>query len=577
MYGLTLAIHEGLHLDAGPPSKLNPVASMGSFSGTVHHRPASRLIWQKVNTGESIYPGESIRTSKTGQARIDFVGSDRFLELDPDTLVVINSTENEIALDLMDGSLMVNGSKDPAASNAVLTLNSAKGKMDLSKSVASLSKSTSGVDLVVHKGTATAADGQTVENQERGISILRPLSDSPTILSGDNNDPISFAWKAQRASPDIAHYQLWIGDSSKKLAKVAETNSGSIYQIDRKVPIGRHFFQLIAVDNSGKLLAESHLQRFEILVRKPPSLISPVDGAELVRAEPTSAIQFSWTKPKENDEILLLVAKDPKMESLVSQQAVTGQSGTGNLPAGTYFWRLSVKSQGLARPLQSKISRFSITNKAKELGLIKWRANLEHQTFVQKPEIHLSWVSDHPEMIHHYNIKVWPSSSGREPASDSSGGTVLVGKANIQTPVEKPGLYYALVEGLNDHQATIAKSPVQEINLEPLPAFPAPDFLPKTGILQSSPNGSLILHWTPLEKAQEYRIQLATSDGEPIKTATFHKTSTTLANLLPGTYQVQILAIDQYGRETMKGSVRTLSVPDNSGLSAPKLKKVKVN
>ncbi len=88
--------------------KKKPLAYVGKVVEDIQRRPASRLLWQLVNTGEALYNGEAIRTSERGEVRIQFVDSDRYLDLEPESLIVIKKSEGEIALDLMEGSLFVN-------------------------------------------------------------------------------------------------------------------------------------------------------------------------------------------------------------------------------------------------------------------------------------------------------------------------------------------------------------------------------------------------------------------------------------------------------------------------------------
>ena len=134
-----------------------PLAYVGKVFEDIQRRPATRLLWQLVNTGEPLYNGEAIRTSEKGEVRIQFADSDRYLDLEPESLIVIKQSEGEIALDLMEGSLFVNAKAGGADDKSPgLVLNSEGGKVDLSQASASLSKGKgNSLDVQVLEGKAS--------------------------------------------------------------------------------------------------------------------------------------------------------------------------------------------------------------------------------------------------------------------------------------------------------------------------------------------------------------------------------------------------------------------------------------
>jgi hypothetical protein len=110
-----------------------------------------------------------------------------------------------------------------------------------------------------------------------------------------------------------------------------------------------------------------------------------------------------------------------------------------------------------------------------------------------------------------------------------------------------------------------------------LPLLPSPEFQPQAGTLQSDNSGRLELNWSKVSGAKEYWLTLYDKSGNKMRTSKFIGTTTALSNLLPGNYKVGIVAIDEHGRESLKEEARIVEVPDKSALSAPKLKKIKVN
>ncbi|WP_374032328.1 hypothetical protein [Bdellovibrio bacteriovorus] len=79
-----------------------------------------------------------------------------------------------------------------------------------------------------------------------------------------------------------------------------------------------------------------------------------------------------------------------------------------------------------------------------------------------------------------------------------------------------------------------------------------------------------------MEGAKEYWLTIR-KDGKELKRSKYMQNSTALKNLLPGEYEVELIAVDTYGRNSQAGPARKLLVPDKSNVRAPTLKKIKVN
>lgn len=224
-----------------------PLAYVGKVTDDIQRRPASRLLWQNIYNGEPLFNGEAVRTSERGEVRIQFANSDRYLDLEPESLIVIKKSEGEIALDLMEGSLFVNAqSAGTEAGTGGLILNSADGKVDLTGASASLSKTKGkGLDLQVLEGKASIQDksGKSRDVNQGGsgalsaaglqfnqnaLKIIAPLPQKPVYLNAEDVKPVSFQWKG---FPPQSQVSLWWGSSRrdmKEFAKAADVNAEEI-------------------------------------------------------------------------------------------------------------------------------------------------------------------------------------------------------------------------------------------------------------------------------------------------------------------------------------------------------------
>jgi hypothetical protein len=567
-----------------------PIAYVNNTKDEISRRPVTRLLWQLVSDGDPIFPGEAIRTSALGEARIQFADSERYIDIEPDSLIVINLSENEISLDLMDGSFQVNqGNQTSAPTGPTLTLNSSNGKVDLSQATASLSKSTQGIDLQVLKGKAKIeSHGQTrdIESGKSGglgaqglsfnqedLQIISPASGKPFYINPEAVQPVVFQWKG---FPTKAQISLQLGSSRKEL-KLKGDNLDGKFSLD--LSPGKYFWKLVAKDKSSqKIIGESGLYRLEIIPRLAPSATAPEDKSVFSRVESQMKVSFHWVRPDQAKLVTVDVWSDPGLKSQVlSKTLVKEDMYEGQFPDGDYYWRVSASYEGLDKQINGKIQMFQIRpfEKPKPPVLIGWQLPEETtpQFFVDQPMASLGWKSDQKDQVKIWRLKL--ASTEEELFSDKA---KLFETTDFQakTPVPKPGRYIAMVEALDEKKQVLAKSTVKGFEVAPLPLIDAPIFEPSTGSLQADNQGRLNLQWSPITGAKEYVLTLMDKDGKELRAAKFVKNSTALVNLLPGNYKVSVLAIDQYGRKSLTEPSRSVVVPDSSGMVAPKLKGIKV-
>lgn len=576
---------------------LPPVAFAKQINDEVERRPVTSLVWSILDTGEPLYPGEAIKTSERGEVRIQFAESARFIDLDPDSLIVINQGgKNEISLDLQGGSLFVSqgertGDKAAgaaASSEPALTLNSANGKVDLSQATAQLSKSDGkDIDVQVLKGKAKIeSNGQSKEidasQKLSSLEILLPALDKPFFVNPENPQPVAFRWKGFPANSDIS---LVSGKTRKDLKPVTISDAAE-NSLNAKFPVGKHFWKLIAKDKAtGQVVQESSIYRIEVSTRYAPSPISPLEDAQILKDHAETAIDFKWTKPDAVKSVYIEVGKDPQMKDKVfSQNILDAELLKKSLPEGTYFWRLSGTYEGIEKPISSKIRKFTVTAQIKPKEppkppvAISWvnPTDTKPQFFIDDPIASLAWISEQKSQVKTWRLKV--AATEADFASNSSEVvTQETSELATKAVLKKPGRYLAMVEALDDKKQVIAKSGFKSLEVAPMPLISSPEFLPSTGELSADNQGKLDLKWNKVEGAKEYWLTLYDSKGKEMRKAKFQKDFTSLVNLLPGKYKVSIHAVDIHGRESEKEAPRTVVVPDSSGLQAPKVKKIKVN
>ncbi|WP_374029867.1 hypothetical protein [Bdellovibrio bacteriovorus] len=563
-----------------------PLAYVGKVVDDIQRRPASRLLWQLVNTGEPLYNGEAIRTSEAGEVRIQFVDSDRYLDLEPESLIVIKKSEGEIALDLMEGSLFVNAKSGGEEKDAPgLVLNSANGKVDLSQASASLSKGRgNNVDVHVLEGKASIKgnDGQSKDLTSRTeVKILTPLPQKPIAMDAEALQPIPFQWTGFPANTQVS---LLAGPNRKNLKEISKASLNQ-NQLMAPLSFGRHYWKLVAMSPEGKMVAESPIYKTEVLARYAPTVVFPTADAEIPATATPFDMTFKWQKGDDTKQMTLEVWTDATLKQKLTAKTFTKEDSytLPGLNAGTYYWRMSSYYMDSEKPLLGKVQKFTVKPAAQVQAKVERPPLVPVQVdftipqtqytqyYVEKPSLGLSWKVDKADQVSTWRVKY--HAENEDPALAE---TMEVKETKAVAPVSKPGRYIASIEALNKDGEVLGTAASQTLTVSPLPLLQAPQFVPAEGTLQASLDGRTQLEWSKLEGAKEYWLTIS-KNGKELKRTRYTNNMTSLKNLLPGEYEVEVFATDNYGRASETSGVRRLLVPDKSNVRAPTLKKIKVN
>lgn len=591
-YAITHFVYQRIAPNPVSSSDRDPIAYVSRVSNEVERRPIKRTIWQSLSTSEPVYPGEAIRTAKDSEARLQFVGSGKTLDLEPESLIVLTSKKNEVSLELLDGGAFVAQTEGQAEDpSQKLTLKSDAGQIDLSKATVSLSKAQNqAMDLQVLKGSATLSgkDGpRSIEQGQSGaltetgaqlekanIKILAPRADAPIYIAGRGSQPQQFDWEG---APKSAQVVLWMGESRKELKPVNATKIDS-NSLKYTLSPGRYFWKLVAKDSAGKVATESATTRLEIKSLAIPSIIQPQKSEFITLQSDGLPITFQWSVPVGVTEVTLEMASDPKfLKVLFSEKFEASDSRVDRiLPTGKYHWRVSGYYPEYKEMISSVVQPFEVWVKPPKVINISW--DVEKTLFYAiNPKAELKWTATKDPDIKKWRLKIAPTEADLSGASNAQRIELEVTELKAAATFPKAGRWVASLEALDKKGQILSKSETRSFDLQVLPLLASPVFLPETGDLNSTGSGDINLKWRGPAGAVSYSVTLTNSKGRTIATKELTKTTTSLTNLMPGNYEVEVKAKDQYGRISEVTGPRHVIVPENSGLSAPKVKRIQVN
>jgi hypothetical protein len=184
-----------------------------------------------------------------------------------------------------------------------------------------------------------------------------PLDQGPVTTAG----PFNLNWKGVPGSKSyIAEIS---SDQEFKTIIAAANTSDTFARIDKKIPEGRYFWRIIALnrDKSRAISATAVL----ILIRPVQIIALNPSNGSVLQDRPDS-IHFSWRDPNRGEKYLLEISGTGSFRNIK-------QSLESNVPEaylkspgeGNYFWRVILKDNSGNAIAQSSVSEFTIPGELK--------------------------------------------------------------------------------------------------------------------------------------------------------------------------------------------------------------------
>lgn len=556
-----------------------PIAFVRSVRDEVQRRPVTRVIWQLIEPGDPVYPGEAVKTSSLGEVSLEFADSKRRLDLEPDTLIVLTKSKDEISMELLDGNAMVAQGKGGDSetgedeSGPKLTMQSKNGKVDLSRATASLSKD----KVNVLAGEATVdQDGQKLELQNDGdlskLRVTSPSIEETVYVSASHPKPVKFAWTG---APVGAKTILHIGGFRKTMKPIGQATTLS--ELNHELKPGRYYWKLVVDGASGTHIGESAVYKLEVRGTAAPSVISPANKEVLTHRKETTPVTFTFSNPADTVDVALEISKDPTFKTVQSTDKVepTQSQFQKVLPPGKYYWRVTAHYEGMKPSSSSPLQSFDVLFKPPKVVKIAWdKSTKPRQYFVGEPELALKWTVNEPGEIEKYRVLI--ARTAAELGSQHDDSVIWESsKPEANGKIKNGGHYVAAIEAIDIGGERAARTDVMDFDLDVLPLLPGPVF-DGQGDLAANVRGDLNVRWSAIDGAKSYFLTLKDAQGNPVESKTFTSTNTKFQALLPGSYDLEIYAVDGYGRKSNQEPPRKVVVPEMSGLGKPKLRKAKV-
>ncbi|EPG64252.1 FecR family protein [Leptospira wolffii] len=322
---------------------------------TAQRKFPDRMLWEDLDQGMPVYDRDSIRTDESSEA-IVFLKSGTRIELDPQSMVVLQLKESRENLDLNEGNILVESGKK--------VLSVIAGTVGLEAKLGSRFQ-------VTREGDQTRVEVQHGElDWNEGGSTKLTLGEKETALDGEK---VSKNWNL--VSPEDSYRYFpnepkqnvefrWEGGEEGTLEISTKRDFSSKFfkrsfrEGNHKQPFeeGIYFWRVVSKD--GHRISE--VRKFRVLPNSPVQLHYP--KKDLVQEDRT--VSFSWAKQKIASGYKLQISTDPNFSSFAETQLFrTNFSLT--LEPGPYYWRVQSYTNLPGTEALSETRKFSIVSAQK--------------------------------------------------------------------------------------------------------------------------------------------------------------------------------------------------------------------
>lgn len=270
------------------------LAKVEKLENSSRRKLSQHRTWQIIEFGDSIFSGESIKTSSDADLSIRFLDSNTILNLEADSYITIKQNKGEVTLSLLEGHLFVDSTQNSTA--ASLRLESKDGLIDLSKTAVTVSKIKNtelNLNVVTGQAKVLKTNGQTTAIDFGKPSLIITEPQALSLIESQVSE-VKITWLSANLNANEKLY-FKVGRKRSDLLDVSPSNLQK-NEVTLPVKFGKNFVQLeIRSADGGKVLQIASV-RFELQQKVLPVLqVINVPNIEKIKATP----QIVWNNEAE--------------------------------------------------------------------------------------------------------------------------------------------------------------------------------------------------------------------------------------------------------------------------------------
>lgn len=326
----------------------------------VKKQDGGKLLWKPVRKGDLLYLGEKLKTSTLSNSKIEFLENGATIDVEQETLIIVNKNQKNLSLQVVEGSLFVVSNKNlPELS--VTTGNKDENAVNVKDGEFSYSVSKDGkANVEILKGSADPKNTTTTQIVNK-FKDMKPGYGESVFIDNKSEDGTVFQWTPLTKEYDIS---LELGENRNNLQKQDNLQidlENGLIKI--KPMIGTFYWRLMAQnkENQDDKFASNTL-KVTFKQKVAPTPIYPVSNDLVQLKKKGDSLEFKWSLFHNYESIVLEVFKENDPTPIVSEQVTTQtffNTDKINTP-GNYSWKLTGKVPNSQSPLKSTTQSFKV-------------------------------------------------------------------------------------------------------------------------------------------------------------------------------------------------------------------------
>ncbi|MBR33391.1 MAG: hypothetical protein CMN77_18985 [Spirochaetaceae bacterium] len=406
---------------------------------TAERKYSGTTLWQGMEASVAVYNMDSIRTANDSEATITLNDGTK-IALEDNTMIVLNFTSDQPAIDFGYGSMQAEASGD-----SDLEIKSGDSTISLSDSEARISGKEDDLELQVQKGEAkltrgneektvgenetAGLDGNQVKVEKNPLTLVSP-ADQSRFFTNQSRQAVNFQWQSEGA----VTLQVASDRGFASIVAQAPRNGG-----DASAAIGPGIYYWRVIKD-GKA---SPVRRFAVYQQQAPVLQMPLGGSQFTYRDSPPPVQFLWSRLDGVTSYRIVVSQNQNLSNPIISEQLVVNSITKNLGPGTYYWQIQPVSSTEGSVSSSGVGSFSVSQKENIAAPIP--LSPVNSTFVQamleRNGLTFSWKQD--SEIDSVNFQLASDSNFQNVITSTTAGSNVY----RYTGPLAPGTYYWKLSG----------------------------------------------------------------------------------------------------------------------------------
>ncbi|MGZ3809747.1 MAG: hypothetical protein ACXVCE_16815, partial [Bacteriovorax sp.] len=308
----------------GSSKKLIAMAKVINVVNDVKKQGSDKLIWESVRNGDLLYLGEKLRTSPLSSTKIEFIDNGASIDIEPDSLIVMNKNNQKLSLKVVEGSLFVSSNKE-ISNLSVTSGEKSENAINIKNGDFSYSVSKEGkANVEVLKGAIDSNSGL-ISRSSKNFKDLKPGYGDTIFVDPKSDDGSVFRWSALSDQYEV---KLEIGSNRNNLQMkndVSVENENGI--VKSKAMLGTYYWRLVAQNkNSPDDHFTSSTFKVTYKQRMAPIPIYPIVSDTVQLKNASTPVEFKWSLMHSFDSIQLEVYSEENKARPLLVEDVTNQT-----------------------------------------------------------------------------------------------------------------------------------------------------------------------------------------------------------------------------------------------------------